>query len=319
MPKVNPTEMDKAQFEQNITPLDKDDYYKKEIVEKRHNCTDVICLFIFLIFIIVQVILSILIYIHGGDPSNILKPHDSEGNICTGDTPNLFYFNLAKCVNVDALVTGCSSPTICVKKCPSDNYYFEIDSHRTYLQDYCIQKKLSQYFQPAQVPATIDKSTYSKLVDANICPFYTVSSSPTFSICLPSFISTIANSTQSLLATDKQTNNTLEIKDLSGGITPELLTKAVKYISGLMNLKGIGIIINKIFFVYLKIIVINEDSFEGQFLLEDFTSSAVLIVILLLIAAVVTFIYIVILRWILGNFFEFFNRKIFHFMSPETC
>lgn len=41
----------------------------------------------------------------------------------------------------------------------------------------------------------------------------------------------------------------------------------------------------------------------AQFALEDFVSSAVLIIVLLLIAAVVSFIYIIILRWILGEYF----------------
>ena len=40
---------------------------------------------------------------------------------------------------------------------------------------------------------------------------------------------------------------------------------------------------------------------KGQYVLQDFVTSWPLIVILLLISAVVSFIYIVILRWVVGK------------------
>jgi hypothetical protein len=41
--------------------------------------------------------------------------------------------------------------------------------------------------------------------------------------------------------------------------------------------------------------------FKAQFVLEDFVNAAVLIAVLLLIATVVSFLYIIVLRWVLGN------------------
>ena len=105
------------------------DIYEQELVKKRHNCTDVICLLLFIIFGLVQIALSLVVFLRGGDPRDLLLPHDSSSNTCKGSTPNLFYFNLASCVSVGALAGTCPSPTICVNECPNQNLYYLIESH----------------------------------------------------------------------------------------------------------------------------------------------------------------------------------------------
>ena len=122
-------------------------------------------------------------------------------------------------------------------------------------------------------------SQYTDLVNSNICPFYAIQSSPVFQRCIPSLISSVINSVQNLTATDNSTNTTQTIVDINSNtpITNQLISSAVNYISKLVNIQTIS-----------------------QYILEDFYNAAVLIIILLLISAVVSFIYIVITRWIVA-------------------
>jgi hypothetical protein len=151
MTKVKPGD---GNFTKPVPTLE--DIYERELVKKRHNCTDVICLLLFVVFCTVQVALSLLIYIKGGDPSSIILPHDSSGNVCQGSTPYLFYFNLYACASVSAAVTSCPSPTICVTSCPSQNLFYLIDSQRQILfNSYCIQTRLQSYYSN-NVPSSVN-------------------------------------------------------------------------------------------------------------------------------------------------------------------
>ena len=47
------------------------DIYDRELVSKRHNCTDIICLILFIVFIVVQVVMSLVVFIKGGSPASI--------------------------------------------------------------------------------------------------------------------------------------------------------------------------------------------------------------------------------------------------------
>ena len=216
------------------------DFYDEEIKKKRHNCTDIICLILFLIFILVQVALSILIYTTGGDPKNLLLPHDSKGNLCEVSTPNLFYFNLVDCLNINVLFNGCTTPTVCVADCPSDNLYYMITSHRSrLLQKYCKQNDLSFYFNN-QIPSSVDQSTYYNLISGGICPIYTLQSSPIFNRCLPSFLSTAIETAENIYATDSTSNQTIQIFDQNKPLTTDLIKNSAKSLLKLINLKGIG-------------------------------------------------------------------------------
>ena len=232
MTKVHPEE-DSPQV------VDMYEKYEKEIVKKRHNCTDIICLLLFLIFIIAQVILSILIYVNPGDPKNLLLPHDSDGNLCSGSTPYLFYFNLVECISVTTIVTGCTTPTICVSDCPSDNYYYLIPNHRANLfPKYCVYSKLNAYYS-GNIPSSVNEATYTSLVNARICPIYTLSSKQIYGRCLPSFLSTVTSTVSNLTASDASTNTTMQISDLTQPLTDQTISKAVTYVMNLINLKGI--------------------------------------------------------------------------------
>lgn len=242
--------------------------YETEIVKKRHNCTDIICLILFAAFCLTQLCLSILIYIQPGDPRNLLYPHDSNGKLCSGDTKNLFYFNIIECISASSLITGCTSATRCVSSCPTSIKYYTIQSDRNFmLANLCNQESLNSYYNNI-VPSTISLGDYSTLMSRRICPAYSVPSEPTYYRCIPSI-----TSTGNVIASDAST-----VTDKDGStISYAQLQKGIDYISQLLNIKGIA-----------------------QFLFEDFYNSWVLILVLLVIAAIASFLYIIIMRWVLA-------------------
>jgi hypothetical protein len=230
---------DKA-FQRALPTLE--DVYERELVKKRHNCTDVLCLLIFLIFGLIQIGLSILMFFRSGDPRNLFLPRDSSGGLCTGSTPNLFYFNLASCVSITALSGTCPSPTLCVQNCPSQNLFYLIDSHRSILlNNFCQKSKLNDYFN-GNVPSSIDSNTYSLLAAKQICPTYTVASGNFYSRCLPSILTSVLNGVaSSLTATDASSNQNFTITDLQNSpITDQTIVKASQYVLNLLNLNTIG-------------------------------------------------------------------------------
>jgi len=42
-----------------------EEIYQKELVSKRHNCTDIICIIIFIVLCLIQIGISILIFVKG--------------------------------------------------------------------------------------------------------------------------------------------------------------------------------------------------------------------------------------------------------------
>jgi solute carrier family 44 (choline transporter-like protein), member 2/4/5 len=245
MPKLK-SKKKKFQITNKITdinenkPVTLQDVYERELVSKRHNCTDIICLLIFIVFGIGQVILSIVIFTRGGNPQNVLLPHDSAGNVCSGSTSNLFYFNLAACLSVSSLVGSCPTTTSCVSNCPNQNLFYLIESQRNVLlSDYCLKSKLNSYYNN-KVPSSIDSNAYLNLINANICPAYALVSNAFYSRCLPTLISSVVNGvTNQLIASDS--NQTLNITDInSNPITGNIISKGAQYVTSLLNIKTTG-------------------------------------------------------------------------------
>lgn len=209
---------------------------------RSHSCTDIPCVILFFIFIVAQVILSILIYSTGGNPAQLLLPRDSQGNMCTGQTSNLYYVDIVSCLNVDALVTGCKSATICVAQCPPQNYYYLIPAQlQAMYTSYCQRSGgMSAYF-GGNIPASVSQSQYLTLVKNGWCPLYTIQSAPLFNRCLPSFLQSIYNATQQLVTQDTVTNQTVTITDLTNQpLSLGVIAQAAQYVVNLMNVKTFG-------------------------------------------------------------------------------
>ena len=216
------------------------DIYERDLVSKRHRCTDIIFLILFLVFGLVQFVLSMIIFINGGDPRNILLPHDSNGNMCQGAKPNLFYFNLAACLSVSALVTSCATPSICVASCPTKNLFYLIDSQRSTLYNsYCTTDNSNADLIPSA-------SSFTNLVRNQSCPGYALSSQAFYYRCIPSFIFSLANgftgNASSLTANDSELGTSYKISDITSGteITDKIIYQASQYITSLLNIQSIG-------------------------------------------------------------------------------
>ncbi|XP_063885368.1 choline transporter-like 2 isoform X3 [Scylla paramamosain] len=106
---------------------------------KNRSCTDIICLLLFLAFLVGWGIVTGFA-VYGGDPERLLYPTDSEGRVCgRGEFVNktyLLFFDLTRCASPKVIATGCPTPQVCVSKCPSENWFYtggETEADRTKL------------------------------------------------------------------------------------------------------------------------------------------------------------------------------------------
>ncbi|KAG5894973.1 hypothetical protein JTB14_009705 [Gonioctena quinquepunctata] len=110
---------------------------------KRRSCTDVLCLAFFLVFVAVWIGIG-LYAITNGDPSMLLVPKDSKGRRCGKDfdvldKPYLLFHDLTKCiVSASVPFSGCQTPQVCVKQCPTD-FYVDGNPKPLNFQEYCVE------------------------------------------------------------------------------------------------------------------------------------------------------------------------------------
>jgi hypothetical protein len=90
-------------YEPDETFANKSHTVSSQILKRKHNCTDVICLFIFLIIIFIQIALAVYAFVMAPNPIDLLKPIDSEGKRCLNGE-KLLYFDLISCAKqIDSL------------------------------------------------------------------------------------------------------------------------------------------------------------------------------------------------------------------------
>lgn len=66
-----------------------------------------------------------------GNLNGILAPADSRGRLCgvhadVADKHYLFYLDIAKCAHTMSPFVGCETPQVCVSRCPSTEFLFDI-------------------------------------------------------------------------------------------------------------------------------------------------------------------------------------------------
>ena len=81
---------------------------------KDRSCTDVLCLGLLIAFLVLWVMIAAWGMTHG-DPSKLMYPTDSYGNICGkgefSEKPFLMFFDLTKCISLTA-IAGCPTPQV---------------------------------------------------------------------------------------------------------------------------------------------------------------------------------------------------------------
>lgn len=131
-------------------------YYKhfSEPLSKR-SCTDVCCLFIFIGFLVGWALVGcygkmLTIFLQQrrhlvdfsqfvsipafkyGNLDRVIIPADMAGRKCGIDStvidkPYLFFFDLRKCTDIMTPFVGCQTPQVCVDKCPTTGFSFDMN------------------------------------------------------------------------------------------------------------------------------------------------------------------------------------------------
>ncbi|KAK2176536.1 hypothetical protein NP493_657g01053 [Ridgeia piscesae] len=202
-----------------------------------------------------------------GDPNRLLYPTDSKGNLCGQgdfkDRPNLLFFDLVACLKMGAavVISGCPTTQVCVSSCPNATWMW----YSQYAAEQISSSKKAdrdQMICKYNVEPLTSTKTVKELVEDEDCAPYYVSSKSIVGRCVPSALSSMVSD-----LVDKY-NNTVNETDLTGGS---------KYMAFFLNAQEYG----------MKI-------------LQDVRSSWHMILIGLVIAMLVSFLYIVIMRWIAG-------------------
>eukprot|EP00058_Branchiostoma_floridae_P023889 XP_002609379.1 hypothetical protein BRAFLDRAFT_86470 [Branchiostoma floridae] len=286
-------------------------------IENR-SCTDIICCLLFIIFIAGFLAVGILAWVHG-DPKLLLYPTDSQGNLCGNGNyaskPNLHFFNLLDCAGFASVLDGCPTPQVCVAACPTEYWAFAVELVKMTAggqADYdkfictndvnitgavCVATCPTEYWAYAIETAKMglgqepDWSKFICVEGVNVgsgagltaaqieqyvkdqkCAAYTVPSKAYGGRCIPSLVETIATtvlttSADDIPLVDSAGNNVTNSKISAGTAALALILSAQEVV---------------------------------QEIFTDMVSSWYLILGGLGAAMVVSFIYIVIMRWIAG-------------------
>ncbi|XP_032776973.2 choline transporter-like 2 [Daphnia magna] len=149
---------------------------------KNRSCTDVVCLVIFIAFLVGWGIIGIYGFILG-DPQRLLYPTDSYGRICgvdekLKDKPYLFYFDLTQCADSFLFTSGCPTPQVCVKTCPVENFVAIDAAAET-------GEALTKIKMICKENVTVSEMSVKELVDKGYCASYYIHSEPLAGRCVP--------------------------------------------------------------------------------------------------------------------------------------
>lgn len=180
----------------------------------KHHCTDILCTVLFLVFVLLLVVLSYFAFTTG-DPATLIKPRDSDGNVCGQNTSVLFFFDLTKCLSVVSSlgILGCPTKQICVHQCPQVTSIEKDD-----LKPFCDPK------------------------NATNCPSYIVKSTAVLDRCLPTLLKTFSDELKGEFITDDK-NQTIDRVTANGvrePLTLGTLFESSKYLKNLVGLKELA-------------------------------------------------------------------------------
>ncbi|CAB4055499.1 SLC44A2_4_5 [Lepeophtheirus salmonis] len=154
---------------------------------KKRSCTDVICLLLLIVFITCWIGIGLLSFTWG-NPTKLIYPSDSNGEICGRQNnegrPHLLFFNLMECLRPSALTSGCPTPQVCVAECPSTIMSFwaeaKIRDVRDKMRPYCSIRAKKEDFEN-------DRENGKELIRNRLCPSWVLTSKPLLGRCIPSF------------------------------------------------------------------------------------------------------------------------------------
>ncbi|KAI1718770.1 plasma-membrane choline transporter domain-containing protein [Ditylenchus destructor] len=157
------------------------------------GCTDVCCCMLFSVFLAGWAAVAFLALMWGR-PERLIHPTDSLGRMCGFDRPGAYnmssrpyvlYFDITKCASYVTVLTGCSTPQICVETCPT-TYFSYLQLQTLSPADFRLQVRSKMVCDDS-----VDKNQIANFqelkqyVDRDWCAAYTVNSASILGRCMP--------------------------------------------------------------------------------------------------------------------------------------
>uniref|UniRef100_A0A914XSY3 Choline transporter-like protein n=1 Tax=Plectus sambesii TaxID=2011161 RepID=A0A914XSY3_9BILA len=250
------------------------------LVHSSRSCTDVICCFLFLVFIIGWAVVAGMAFYYG-NPERLVNPSDSQGRTCgvkrpgaydLSTKPYLYYFDLTKCVSYATVFEGCLTPQVCVERCPT--YYFTYRQlNYVPLEYFDVVMQNSSVCLTNEIKNSIKSPEQMKAaVDADKCAAYVVSTTPVLGRCIPDVIVNAGSAFS--LSSNESLDKLALFGDPDGKVpNPMQLGNSSGFVKAMIEAKAVG-----------------------EKILSDLSVSWWQILAMLLIAAIVSFLWIVLMR-----------------------
>ncbi|CAL1544616.1 unnamed protein product [Lymnaea stagnalis] len=183
---------------------------------QNRSCTDVVCCFVFSVFITAMIVCSIVGYAKG-NPVKLIYPTDSYGNVCGEDNfkdkKYLVFFDILKCAQAGLAVAtiGCPTPQICVSSCPTEYWsYVQTVALETAAGTHLSSERNKMICKYNVDPQSASKTIQQYVQDGDCSPYY-LKTSAVINRCVPAIFSELANLAQDLTYT--YSNTTFKVKD----------------------------------------------------------------------------------------------------------
>lgn len=285
--KVDPEQAEEAdelpKKEKFGKPVKYDPTFKGPIANR--SCTDVICCILFLVCIGGLGITGYFGFTMG-NPYTLIYPTDSRGQICgvseaVADKPVLFFFDFLACASSQTLLEfKCNTPQICMSACPNQTYspYKDlligaaVPSLLNFDDFICVYDFDPMYEHTSGGYTGLDGLFL--MMEDDQCASYYLPSSPLADRCVPSFLVDSLSTVGDVFTSNDSYIVTANGENVTSGNAEELFSGAVS--------------------VFLEL----QSIF--QVLYEDLVASWHMVLIGLCIGMLLSFIYIVIMRWLAG-------------------
>ncbi|XP_077986585.1 choline transporter-like protein 2 [Glandiceps talaboti] len=275
--KVAPEEEEKKSGEKNKygEPHKYDPSFKGPI--QNRGCTDIICCVLFIAFIAGMFVVGYFAW-GNGNPNKLIYATDGRGQMCGYDTlvkdkPYLFYFDLVDCASATSLLElQCPTTQICVSECPSSTWVGYPEEAKYMLSASSVD--WSSFICDYDItPETSGKSPLDLFGDEE-CASYYLESKALYGRCIPSIVVDAIDATSDFV----QTADNLTLVDKNNNtITGSAISTAQVALAAYLNAQAIA---DKIF--------------------DDFGESWTFMLGGAVIGMLISFIWIVIMRWIAG-------------------
>lgn len=156
------------------------------INHKKHSCTDVHCLLIFVAFIVAWCYIAHYAWTNG-DLDKVLIPTDSKNRKCGVDSgvrnkKHLFFFDLDKCLDPLVPMNGCKTKQICVESCPQKTFVWGEHMMGTNLEEL---KKLLICDEDLDKTKLRNHNDVAVVISQGRCSGWYLQSSSIFNHCIP--------------------------------------------------------------------------------------------------------------------------------------